>query len=56
MQLKQNKEHQEICSNCSLSNPTKAENAREEIERKNNEGGQQTNPRSRSIASPSLSR
>jgi hypothetical protein len=39
-------EHKEKCSNTSLSNPTKATNAMEELERKNNGGGQPMTPRS----------
>jgi len=47
-------EHQEKCSNPSISNPTKATNARMELERKNNGGGQPMTPRSRSKGFPSL--
>ena len=47
-------EHQEMCSNPSLSNPTKATNAKEELERKNYGGNQLMTPRSRSQEFPSL--
>jgi hypothetical protein len=49
----QNQEHQG-CSNPSLSNPTKATNARKKLERKNNGQNQQMTPRSRSEEFPSL--
>jgi hypothetical protein len=39
-------EHKGMCSNPSLSNPTKAKNAMEELERKNKGGGQPMTPRS----------
>jgi hypothetical protein len=39
-------EHKEKCSNSCLSDPTKATNAIEELERKNNGGGQPMTPRS----------
>jgi hypothetical protein len=41
-----NQEHKGKCSNHSLSNPTKATNAMEELERKNKIGGQPMTPRS----------
>jgi hypothetical protein len=46
-------EHQR-CSNPSYSNPTKATNAKMELERKNNGGNQQMTPRSRSQELPSI--
>jgi hypothetical protein len=39
-------EHKRKCSNPSLSNPTKATNAMEELERKNKGEGQPITPRS----------
>jgi hypothetical protein len=39
-------EHKGNCSNPSLSNPTKAINTMEELERKNKGGGQPMTPRS----------
>jgi hypothetical protein len=39
-------EHKRKCSNPSLSIPTKATNAMEELERKNKGGGQPMTPRS----------
>ena len=48
------KQEHKRCSNPSHSNPTKATNAREGLERKNNGGNQQMNPRSRSNGFPSL--
>jgi hypothetical protein len=39
-------EHKGKCANPSLSNPTKATNAMEELERKNKGGGQPMTPRS----------
>jgi hypothetical protein len=47
-------EHKGKFSNPSLSNPTKATNAMEELERKNNGGVQPMTPRSRSNGFPSL--
>jgi hypothetical protein len=47
-------EHKGKCSNPCLSNPNKATNAIEELERKNNGGGQPMTPRSRSNGFPSL--
>jgi hypothetical protein len=47
-------EHKGKCSNPSLSNPTKATNAMEELERKSNGGGQPMTPRSRFNGFPSL--
>jgi hypothetical protein len=47
-------EHTGKCSNPSLSRLTKATNAMEELERKNNGGGQPITPRSRSNGFPSL--
>jgi hypothetical protein len=47
-------EHKGKCSNPSLSILTKATNAMEELERKNNGGGQPMTPRSRSNRFPSL--
>jgi hypothetical protein len=38
-------EHKRNCSKPSLSNPTEATNAMEELERKNNGGGQPMTPR-----------
>jgi hypothetical protein len=48
------KEHQEMCSNPSLLNPTKATNTMKEIERKNNGGGQPMTSRYRSKGFASL--
>jgi hypothetical protein len=47
-------EHKGKCSNPSLSIPTKATNAMEELERKNKGGGQPMTPRSRFKGFPSL--
>jgi hypothetical protein len=47
-------EHKGKCSNSFLSNPTKATNAMEELERKNKDGGQPMTPISRSNGFPSL--
>jgi hypothetical protein len=47
-------EHKGRCSKPSLSNPTEATNAMEELERKNNGGGQPMTPRSRFNRFPSL--
>jgi hypothetical protein len=47
-------EHKGKCSNPSLSRLTKATNAMEELERKNNGEGQPMTPRSRSNGFPSL--
>jgi hypothetical protein len=47
-------EHQGRCSNPSLSNPTMATNAMEELERKNKVGGQPMTTRCRSNGFPSL--
>jgi hypothetical protein len=41
-----NQEHKRKCSNPSLSNPAKATNAMEELERKNKGEGQPMTPRS----------
>jgi hypothetical protein len=48
-------EHKGKCSNPSLSRLTKATNAIEELERKNNGGGKPMTPRSRYNGFPSLS-
>jgi hypothetical protein len=47
-------EHQGNFSNSSLSNPTKAINVMEELERKNKDGGQPINPKSRYNGFPTL--
>jgi hypothetical protein len=47
-------EHKGKCSNPYLSNPTKATNVMEELERKNKDGGQPMTPRSRFKEFPSL--
>jgi hypothetical protein len=47
-------EHKRKCSNPSLSNPNKATNDMEELERKNKGGGQPMTLRSRSNVFPSL--
>jgi hypothetical protein len=52
----QHKKTKGKCSNPSLSNLPKATNYMEELERKNNGGGQAMTPRSRSNGFPSLRR